>query len=175
VEVNEALMMAKVQERSERLFADGYRGQMTDTDEVLITNAEGVPYRVDLLEDACSCPFFLHWGGHYKCKHLLGWGKLITDQGTATGNPKFPLGTVVATPGAVQILEQNRVTAAELLIRHSMGDWGQMDADDRRTNEQALLNGTRLLSQYPVTDSQNIWIITEWDRSRTVVLLPEEY
>lgn len=173
-EIDEALMMARVQERSERLFADGYRAALTDTDEVIVTNSEGVQYKVDLLEDSCDCPFFRQWGGHYKCKHLLGWQKLLVDQGTC-GHPKFKLGTVVSTPRAQGYLELAGISAAELLVKHSLGDWGDLCPEDKRTNEQALLNGTRLLSQYPLSGSQSIWVITEWDRSSTTILLPEEY
>lgn len=92
-----------------------------------------------------------------------------------TDQPKFSLGNVVATPGAIQALEQYNVTASELLDRHCHGDWGQLEPDDFQANEAALQQGSRLLSNYPLTDACRIWIITEWDRSVTTLLLPEEY
>jgi hypothetical protein len=60
------------------------------------------------------------------------------------------------------------------LARHSSGDWGELDAHDRRENELSLKQGWRILSSYPVGEKV-IWIITEADRSYTTILLPEEY
>lgn len=173
--IDEAKLQANAYEKSQRLFADGYRAAMTETDEVLITSPSGETYTVDLLEDACNCPFFRNWGEVYRCKHLWGWLRLLVDQGTANGAPKFPLGTTVATPGAVDALLKNAVSPAHLLVRHSLGDWGDVDPEDRRANEQSLLNGTRLLSSYKLPDETNIWLISEADRSMTTILLPEEY
>jgi len=42
-------------------------------------------------------------------------------------------------------------------------------------NELSLKHGLRLLSSYPVTETEKLWIITEADRSVTTLLLPEEY
>ena len=36
-------------------------------------------------------------------------------------------------------------------------------------------NGLRLLSEYKLPDGRRIWIITEWDRSATTLLFPEDY
>ncbi len=98
---------------------------------------------------------------------------------TATGQhngPKFSLGTVVATPNALQKLEQYGVSAASLLHRHQQGDWGDaLDADDAKTNDRALELDERLLSSYRIADDCKVWVITEWDRSATTVLLPEDY
>lgn len=89
--------------------------------------------------------------------------------------PKFPLGQIVATPGAIQALEQHNVTTTQLLDKHCCGDWGQLDTADLQSNEDALKYGERLLSNYPLTTGCRIWIITERDRSVTTLLLPEEY
>jgi hypothetical protein len=61
-----------------------------------------------------------------------------------------------------------------ILSRHASGDWGELDAHDRRENGRALKNGRRILSSYPVGE-QRVWVITEADRSVTTLLLPEEY
>jgi hypothetical protein len=87
---------------------------------------------------------------------------------------RFELGRVVATPGALEILEQRNVSPLELLQRHSSGDWGDLGAFDRRENDRALKTGLRLLSSYPVGDGK-VWLITEADRSSTCLLLPSEY
>lgn len=89
--------------------------------------------------------------------------------------PLFPLGQVVATPGALEALEQAGQTPQEFLIRHVAGDWGNMDEQDRQENERALVQGTRLFSAYETARNVRIWVITEWDRSATTLLLPSEY
>jgi hypothetical protein len=86
----------------------------------------------------------------------------------------LPLGRVVATPGALELLEEAGENPHLLLIRHRMGDWGELCAHDRRENELSLRHGWRLVSSYPVGDGV-VWIITEADRSYTTVLLPTEY
>ena len=89
--------------------------------------------------------------------------------------PRFPLGMVVATPGALRALEQAGESASELIGRHVLGDWGDLCADDRAANEQALTCGFRLLSSYVLSTGAKVWVITESDRSSTCLLLPAEY
>jgi hypothetical protein len=86
----------------------------------------------------------------------------------------LPLGRVVATPGALKLLEEARAHPFEYLARHSTGDWGELCAFDRRQNEIALRGGYRVLSSYLV-GRECVWVITEADRSVTTILLPEEY
>ncbi len=90
----------------------------------------------------------------------------------------FPLGRVVATPGALEVLEDTRTDALELLRRHIAGDWGEVPPEDARENRLSVREGFRVLSSYPVGDSEareKVWIITEADRSSTCLLLPSEY
>jgi hypothetical protein len=91
--------------------------------------------------------------------------------------PLFPLGRVVATPGALEVLgEEARTDPTDLLARHHRGDWGELNAHDRSENTKSLKHGWRLLSSYPLGESgAKIWIITEADRSSTCLLLPDEY
>lgn len=86
----------------------------------------------------------------------------------------LPLGHIVATPGALELLSKAGEEPFNLLVRHRSGDWGELDAQDRRENERSVENGWRVLSSYPV-DKEKVWIITEADRSATTILLPEEY
>lgn len=87
--------------------------------------------------------------------------------------PIFPLGKLVATPGALQSVLPNEIQKA--LNRHATGDWGELDDEDRKSNDRALLEGTRLLSAYKTQEEIRFWVITEWDRSVTTILLPQEY
>lgn len=86
----------------------------------------------------------------------------------------FPLGQIVATTGALNLLDRAAVNAADLLKRHQSGDWGNVPPEDAEENELSVVNGNRILSSYSVGD-ERLWIITEADRSSTTLLLPEEY
>ncbi len=61
------------------------------------------------------------------------------------------------------------------LRRHNNGDWGDLCKEDKQANDYALTHDERLLSSYLFQGSEKVWIITEWDRSATTVLFPEEY
>ncbi len=89
--------------------------------------------------------------------------------------PKFSLGQVVATPGALQAIQEAHQTPHELLAQHESGDWGDLDMEDYIENQLSLEKGYRLFSAYRLKTGVKIWIITEADRSATTFLLPEEY
>lgn len=89
--------------------------------------------------------------------------------------PLFPAGQIVATPGALAALERANRSPLEFLSRHLRGDWGDLDQEDKTENELSLKYGYRLMSSYPVSETEKLWIITEADRSVTTLLLPEEY
>ena len=85
----------------------------------------------------------------------------------------FSLGQTVITRNALDTLEPADVTQA--LLRHSARDWGNLDAEDWQSNDDALEHGCRLLSAYRDRHGVKFWIISEGDRSVTTVLLPEDY
>ncbi len=95
--------------------------------------------------------------------------------------PEFSIGKLLATPAAIEALEEANVTALVLVARHVNKDWGDLSDDDKRLNDEALHDGSRILSAYILAKtSVKIWIITEaadddGDRAATTVLLPEEY
>ena len=92
--------------------------------------------------------------------------------GLAT-SPRFNLGQLVATPAVLEIVTHEEMMSA--LSRHLRGDWGDLDADDKQANDDALNEDSRLLSSYLTAGGTKFWIITEADRSATTVLLPSEY
>ncbi|TDU80799.1 hypothetical protein EI77_00096 [Prosthecobacter fusiformis] len=87
--------------------------------------------------------------------------------------PRFSLGRLFATPGAIQALTSSDIQTA--LSRHLQGDWGELTSEDIEANNDALQDGSRLLSAYSGENGIRFWVITEWDRSVTTVLLPSEY
>jgi hypothetical protein len=92
---------------------------------------------------------------------------------TPARSAKFTLGTVVATPGALEAISRHELVTA--IQRHAQGDWGEVDPHDHRQNEQALESGLRLFSVYRTLGGEKFWVITEADRSSTTILLPSEY
>lgn len=90
-------------------------------------------------------------------------------------SPRFELGQVLATHGVLIALAAAGRTPEEFLARHQVGDWGDLTPEDRQENELALHAGYRLLSAYDLGNGERIWLITEWDRSATTLLLPCEY
>lgn len=88
---------------------------------------------------------------------------------------RFDLGQMVMTPGANLAMRTARQVPPEFLLRHKHGDWGELPPEDVRENEWSLEHGARLFSAYRTRSDEKLWVITEWDRSLTTLLLPEEY
>lgn len=89
-------------------------------------------------------------------------------------SPRFSLGRIVATPGALQVMRESQIEPSMLLDRHICGDWGDVPAEDARENDLSVREGFRILSSYGVGDAR-LWVITEADRSATTILRPEDY
>jgi len=89
--------------------------------------------------------------------------------------PKFSLGRIVATPGALDTVQQANQNPFEFIRRHQSGDWGELCAEDKRENEFSVGNGLIIISAYRTLHDVKVWIITEADRSVTTLLLPHEY
>lgn len=87
------------------------------------------------------------------------------------------LGKVVATANFINKVGDVKANVAiyECLPRHQRGDWGGVDSEDAAANNQAVKDGSRVLSSYKTESGIEFWIITEADRSVTTVLLPEDY
>jgi len=81
--------------------------------------------------------------------------------------PKFEMGELVITPGAMQRIDRNIVLAS--LRRHHVGDWGELDEEDKLVNERALQQGGRLFSVYLDQDKERFYVITESTREFTNV------
>lgn len=111
-----------------------------------------------------------------------------------TNAAKFSPGQIVATPGALALMQRTNTNPAILLNRHLHGDWGDTCAEDSSLNEQALDDGSRLMSVYRLvslqtltttplkkrTELPTVWIITEavgegGKRASSCILLPEDY
>ena len=94
--------------------------------------------------------------------------------------PKFNLGQTVATPGALEALQESGQSPGDFLGRHVRGDWGDVCDDDKLANDQSLIDGSRLLSAYRTLKGTKLWVLTEATddhgrRAATTILLPSEY
>ena len=94
--------------------------------------------------------------------------------------PKFPLGRIVATPGAFEALQESGQAPEFFIDRHVAGDWGEVGPGDWKLNDLALKDGGRILSAYTTLKAKKLWIITEATddegiRAATTILLPEDY
>ena len=95
--------------------------------------------------------------------------------------PKFKLGKVVLTQGAVDALTKANQTPNPFLKKHMFGDWGEICEEDAQANEEAVAHEgnmdkqMRVMSVYKTNKNETIWVITEYDRSVTTLLLPSEY
>jgi hypothetical protein len=85
----------------------------------------------------------------------------------------FPLGAIVATSNALDVLTQ--LDVPDGLTRHAAKDWGDLDPEDWRSNDHAVDHGGRILSAYASANGTKFWLTTEHDRSATTILLPEDY
>ena len=95
--------------------------------------------------------------------------------------PKFEMGRLVITAALQHDLEESDTEKdwhdeINLFVsRHLFGDWGDVDTHDGSVNDRAVVNGDRVVSAYTTTNGIKIWVITEWDRSVTTLLRPEDY
>ena len=98
-----------------------------------------------------------------------------------TPRAKFHPGRIVATPGAIEAMQASGQYPEVFLGAHLEGYWGgELCEEDRRLNDEALIDGSRLLSAYTTLRGEKLWIITEavgddGRRSATTILLPEQY
>jgi hypothetical protein len=87
----------------------------------------------------------------------------------------FAAGMVCCTPAALLKLLRFSVSGANLLERHTTGDFGNLCEEDKARNTEAAASGGRVFSSYEIAPDVKVWVITEADRSATTILLPSEY
>lgn len=90
----------------------------------------------------------------------------------------FHLGNVTATAQVVNSLDEQ--TILTIVRRHAIGDWGDICHEDRMSNMMAIERDERILSKYNLEqfgydDLEDVYVITEADRSYTTVLFTSEY
>ena len=86
----------------------------------------------------------------------------------------FPLGQVVVTRNCLNYAQEHGVNLTELVERHASGDDGDLCKTDQALNDLAIKTGGRIFSSYTINKTK-FYVITEWDRSYTTVMLAEDY
>lgn len=69
----------------------------------------------------------------------------------------FALGQVVSTPKVLVFAEKYQIDLLQLLYRHQTGDWGNLDEQDKESNEEALINNTRIFSSYSISEDNLVY------------------
>ena len=89
---------------------------------------------------------------------------------------RFKLGRICWTGGINEKMADDERFAKfvlDSLKKYRSGDWGNVCDEDKKLNDEAVSNGSRILGAYE--GMYRIWIITEADRSCTTTLFPDEY
>ena len=94
---------------------------------------------------------------------------------TAITRPAFELGQIVATPGALDALEDANQSPIEMVSRHAHLEQGELSDADHKENLFSVDKQLRIFSAFKTTLGVKLWVITEADRSATTILLPSEY
>ena len=91
----------------------------------------------------------------------------------------FKTGTLLLTRGVSELAKVDDAFAQFVIRsyfqRYLYCDWGEMCDEDKALNNEALTSNGRLFAAYEKEGLPKIYIITEWDRSATTILFPDEY
>lgn len=97
---------------------------------------------------------------------------------------KFETGVILATNAVKKTMIENpkfSIFCQKCLEKHSSGDWGDLEEEDKESNDFSLENEGRIFSSYKfsedlqIQNEEKIWIITECNRDATTLLFPSEY
>ncbi len=90
----------------------------------------------------------------------------------------FETGHILVTQGIADKMKEDEFFCKFLynsLYSYMRCEWGDTCEEDAKSNDYAVKNDERILAVYIYNDKLRIWIITEYDRSATTILFPEEY
>ena len=91
---------------------------------------------------------------------------------------KFAIGTIATNESILDAMEKDSKFDDYIwasFTRHCTCDWGDINEDSRKTNDQAIINGDCLFSEYKHPEYGKLCILTENDRSTTMIGLPDNF
>lgn len=87
---------------------------------------------------------------------------------------KFEPGEIQYSERVLRLIEQG-VEPDEFLARPLQGDWGDINDFDKSLNNNALRKGLRQMSDYQLSKGEWLMIITNKERTMTIIQQYEEY
>lgn len=90
----------------------------------------------------------------------------------------FKTGKMLMTAGISERMRESKEFCKFVVVslrRYVACDWGEMGDEDKEANDKAVKGGDRIFGAYVDKDDTKIWIITEYDRSATTIMFPDEY
>ena len=93
--------------------------------------------------------------------------------------PKFSIGKLTITLFAELALERAAQKAEEFLSMHKNCKWGEITNEEKQQNDQIVSSknktNKKVLSAYVTEFHECIWIVTDFGKKQTTILLPHEY
>lgn len=90
----------------------------------------------------------------------------------------FKMGELFVTNGVNCLRKEDfkfEVFLHDSMKKYVNGDWGDMCEEDKKLNDYSVINGERIVAKYNYNEDVAIYVITEWNRSYTTIMLTEEY
>jgi hypothetical protein len=89
--------------------------------------------------------------------------------------PALPLGEIRITGWATKVMFDSNQSPSVFLVRYLRADWGDCSEEQSKANDAALEEDNRVQAIYHTANGEELWIITEWNRSKTTIQVAGEY
>lgn len=96
----------------------------------------------------------------------------------------FEIGKLVATDAVYELMESNndfKSFVSMCVNRYILNDWGDTLPEHRKENDEAVRKGGRVIAFYHIpeeieeTFEDQLWLVTEEDRSKTTIMFVSDY
>lgn len=86
----------------------------------------------------------------------------------------LPVGELIIEAEIARWMLEGRLDPFPWLRRHLADDWGELTDQERRGNAYAIVHGGEIFSSYRTDTGRTLWIVSEWDRRVTTLMLSSE-
>ena len=111
-------------------------------------------------------------------KHKLTPSEELRQRMTGKTEFQFAIGNLANSERILDIMEKDKTFDDFVwgsFTRHCTCDWGDIDEESRKANNQAIKKGGCLFSEYIHPEYGKLCILTENDRATTVIGLSDEF